>query len=160
MPLEWKNKAALEKLKNKARVRSVCRQNVSVKTGDVFRGIHFAKNPDLPKIDFSNQKVCVHGIAYEDELLVSTKKQRYFFTLKDGWGVKDGYLYGMRLGIFMDFGHSVTREEIQEMADSPLEKRGVYARVSEVAKKERMKTILKVMNNNEKGEHLCQTREK
>lgn len=160
MSLEWKNKATLEKLENKLRVSSVCRQNVSVKTGDVFRGINFAEKPDLPKIDFLKQKVYVHGIAYEDELLVSTKKQRYFFTLRDGWGMKDDYLYGMRLGIFMDFGHSVTREEIQEMADSPLEKRGVYARMSEAAKKERMKTILKVMDNTDKGEHLCQTRKK
>lgn len=160
MPLKWKNKATPEKWKNRARVRSVCRQNVSVKTGDVFRGIHFAEKPDLPKIGFLKQKVCVHGIIYEDELLVSARKQRYFFTLRDGWGVKDGYLYGMRLGIFMDFGHSVTREEIQEMADSPLEKRGVYAHMSEALKKEQMKTILKVMNNNDKGEHLCQTREK
>lgn len=160
MSLEWKNKTTLEKLENKLRVSSICRQNVSVKTGDVFRGIHFVEKPDWPKIDFPKQKVCVHGIAYENELLVSTEKQRYFFTLRGGWGVRDGYLYGMRLGIFMDFGRSVTRDEIQEMANSPLEKRGVYAHISEAMKKEQMKTILKVMNNIDKGEHLCQTRKK
>lgn len=160
MSLEWKNKATLKKLENKWRVYSVCRQNMSVKTGDVFRGIRFAEKPYWPKIDFSKQKVCIHGIAYEDELLVSTRKQRYFFTLKDGWGMKDGYLYGMRLGTFMDFGRSVTREEIQEMADSPSKKRGVYTHMSEAMKKEQMKTILKVMNNIDKGEHLCQTRKK
>ena len=125
---------------------------MSVETGDVFRGIYFAEKPYWPKNDFSKQKVCVHGIAYEDELLVSTEKQRCFFTLRDGWGAKDGYLYGIRLGFFMDFGHSVTRDEIQEMMDNPLEKNGVYARIGEATKKERMKTILKVMNNIDKGE--------
>ncbi len=152
MSLKFENKETLEKMRIKAEVYSVCMQNTSVEIGDVFGGVRLAKN--CTKFDFSNQKVCVHGIAYEDELLVSAKEQRYFFTLGEGWGVKDGYLYGVSLCRFMDFGRSVTREEIRKMVEKPLKKQGVYARMGEAMEKERMKAILKVMNHTEKGELL------
>lgn len=160
MSLEWKNKTTLEKWENKRQVYSVCRQNMSVKTGDVFRGVRFAEEIHRSEIDFFKREIYVHGIVSENELLVSAEKQRYFFTLRDGWGAKDGYLFGIRLGIFMDFGRSVQREEIQEMADKPLEKRGVYAHMAEVMEKEQMKTILECMNHTEDGGYLCQERKK
>ena len=150
--VKWENNPTVKKIENSLEVCHVCRQKVSVNTGDVFYGVHFSKKLDWPKFDFSKQKVCVLGIVYEHELLVSTKEQRYFFTLRDGWGVKDGYLYGMELGMFIDFGHSVTREEIQKIADRPFKKNGVFAHMSEAMEKERMKTILKVMDNTDKGE--------
>jgi hypothetical protein len=38
-----------------------------------------------------------------------------YFSIADGWGVKDGVLYGLALGtIYFDFGHPTTPETIAQ----------------------------------------------
>lgn len=134
-----------EKMKHKIKVYSVCCMNDDVKSGDVFDGVFFAEEPSYPNTALGSEAVCIHGFIAEDELLASAGNQRYFFSLKDGWGAQDRHLFAIKCGFFMDFGSSVTREDILALIRKPLKKKGTYASLAEHGRREQMKVILSEM---------------
>lgn len=134
-----------EKMKHITKIYSVCCMNDDVKSGDVFDGVFFAEEPSYPNTALGSQAVQIHGLIAEDELLASAGKQRYFFSLKDGWGAQDRHLFAIKCGFFMDFGSSVTREDILALMRKPLNRKGTYASLAERGRRERMKAILSGM---------------
>lgn len=133
-----------EKMQEKAKVYLTCLKSGEVSAGDVFDGVCFAKEPPSNTFAFNNQPVCVHGPLAEDELLVSAGKQRYFFSLKDGWGIENNQLAAVSCGFFMDFGHPVTKEEINDLAAAPCGKQGTYSVITEQGRQKQMQKILSV----------------
>ena len=133
-----------EKIKKKQKVYSVCGRNNAVKTGDVFDGGVFAEDPVLPSAVFDS-RIYIHGRIAQDELLASAGNQRYFFSLKDGWGAEGSCLFAIKLGFLTDFGHPMTREDMQALANKPLNRKGVYASLAERGKREQIRMILSKM---------------
>ena len=133
-----------EKIKKKQKVYSVCGRNNAVKTGDVFDGIVFAEDPVLPSAVFDS-RIYIHGHIVQDELLASAGSQRYFFSLKDGWGTEGNRLFAIKLGFLKDFCHPMTREDMQTLANKPLNRKGVYASLAERGKREQIRMILSKM---------------
>lgn len=135
-----------KKMREKAKIYLACRKSGEVSNGNIFNGIYFAKALHNSEIHFENQPIYVHGPLAEDELLVSAGNQRYFFSLKDGWGIENNHLAAVSCGFFMDFGRPVTKEEIRALAAAPCGKKGTYAAIAEQGRKKQMQKILAVLN--------------
>lgn len=135
-----------EKMQEKAKIYLTCLNCGEVSNGGVFDGVYFANEPHNSEIHFENLPIYVHGLLAEDELLVSAGNQRYFFSLKDGWGIVNNHLAAVSCGFFMDFGRSVTKEEIQGLTAAPCGKQGTYAAIAEQGRKKQMEKILAVLN--------------
>lgn len=135
-----------EKMQEKAKIYLTCLNCGEVSNGGVFNGVYFAKAPHNGEIHFENQPIYVHGPLAEDELLVSAGNQRYFFSLKDGWGIENNHLAAVSCGFFMDFGHPVTKEEIRVLAAAPCGKQGTYSVIAEEGRQKQMQKILAVLN--------------
>ena len=135
-----------KKMQEKAKIYLTCLNSGEVGTGSVFDGVYFAKAPHNSEIHFENQPIYVHGLLAEDELLVSAGNQRYFFSLKDGWGIANNHLAAVSCGFFMGFGRPVTKEEIRALAAAPCGKQGTYSAIAEQGRKKQMQKILAVLN--------------
>ena len=69
-----------ESIKNELmQIYLTCLNSGKVREGDICDGVSFAKKPPISEIDLKNQPIYVLGQLAEDELLVSTGNQRYFF---------------------------------------------------------------------------------
>lgn len=134
-----------KEMQEKAKIYLTCLNSGEVGTGSVFDGVYFAKAPHNSEIHFENQPIYVHGLLAEDELLVSAGNQRYFFSLKDGWGIANNHLAAVSCGFFMDFGRPATKEEIRALAAAPCGKQGTYSAIAEQGRKKQMQKILAVL---------------
>ena len=135
-----------KKMQEKAKIYLDCLKSGEVCTGSIFEGVRFAKAPHNGEIHIENQPIYVHGLLAEDELLVSAGNQRYFFSLKDGWGIENHHLAAVSCGFFMDFGRPVTKEEIRALAAAPCDKQGTYSAIAEQGRKKQMQKMLVVLN--------------
>lgn len=135
-----------KEMQEKAKIYLDCLKSSEVCTGSIFEGVRFAKAPHNGEIHFENQSIYVHGPLAEDELLVSAGNQRYFFSLKDGWGIENHHLAAVSCGFFMDFGRPVTKEEIRALAAAPCGKQGTYSAIAEQGRKKQMQKMLAVLN--------------
>lgn len=134
-----------EKIKQNMQIYLTCLNSGKVREGDICDGVSFAKKPPISEIDLKNQPIYVLGQLAEDELLVSTGNQRYFFSLKDGWGVENNHLAAVSCGFFMDFGRSVTKEEIRMFATLPHNKKGTFSALAEQGRQEQLQKILSIL---------------
>lgn len=133
------------KIQEKAKIYLTCLKSDEVSSGGVFDGVYFAEELNTWEIRFENQPIYVHGPLAEDELLVSAGKQRYFFSLKDGWGIDNNHLAAVSCGFFIDFGRTVTKEEIRALAAAPCGKQGTYSAIAEQGRKKQMQKIRAVL---------------
>jgi hypothetical protein len=61
-------------------------------------------------------------------MLFSSGNGRYYFTVRDGWGVEDNCLYALSIGaIRRDFKKPVTIEEIERGINNPEEPKSAYS---------------------------------
>ena len=71
---------------------------------------------------------------------------RYYFTVRDGWGVEDNCLYALSIGaIRRDFKKPVTIKEIESGVNNPKEPRGTYSALSIGMKLKDDREILNVL---------------
>ena len=80
------------------------------------------------------------------EMLFTSGNGRYYFTVRDGWGVEDNCLYALSIGaIRRDFKKPVTVEEIESGVNNPKEPRGTYSALAIGMKLKDDKEMLKVL---------------
>ena len=53
-------------------------------------------------------------------MLFRSLDERYYFSLRNGWGVKDSTLYGLEVGLYFDFGHPTTQESLSDECENAL----------------------------------------
>lgn len=105
----------------KTRIYAVCESSGDILPGETFRGIHLAERDDrLPSALIRAKLICCGNIS-DDELLFRSEDGRYYFSVCDGWGTKNGALYGLEVGIFHDFQHPTTVETIQAECEATIE---------------------------------------
>lgn len=79
-------------------------------------------------------------------MLFSSGNGRYYFTVRDGWGVEDNCLYALSIGaIRRDFKKPVTIEEIERGINNPEEPKSAYSALAIKMKLKDDKEILKVL---------------
>ena len=104
--LVWKN-----------HVYSICEKSEDILPGATFSGVHLADHEEFDAIPKGVIIVCCGKIS-NHELLFRTEDGRYYFSLREGWGEKDGVLYGLGQGIFYDFKHATTPDTILAECDA------------------------------------------
>ncbi len=137
-----------EKFILEEKIINICKNDRTVfKRGMVFNKITVL-NRDCCCSTFCGQ-ITVCGYTDCGEMLLSSGNGRYYFTVRDGWGVEDNCLYALSVGAIMrDFKKPVTIEEIESGVNNPQEPRGAYSAMSMKMKLETDKEILKVLKNN------------
>ena len=96
------------KLKRERKIVSICEESRDFHVGDTFKKVVFADDDD-EQIK-TNIGIYYCGKVSGDEALFRTGDGRVYFSICNGWGEKDGILYGLEQGFFFDFGHSTTEE--------------------------------------------------
>ena len=94
----------------KNRIRKVCGN-----TGDIPRearllSVQLADQNCLMPFPADTAVICCGRIG-DEEALFRTADGQYYFTVLEGWGEKNGSLFGIRIGWIHDFKHPTTVPE-------------------------------------------------
>lgn len=82
------------------------------------------------------------------EMLFSSGNGRYYFTVRDGWGVEDNCFYALSIGaIKRDFKKPVTIEEIEHEINNPEYPKSTYSALAIKMKLNSDTQILKVLKS-------------
>ncbi len=101
-----------EKTAMKNSIENVCAESGDVAPGERFRSAVTAEDLSFPEIPGEAEIVCC-GKVSGDEMLFRTEDGRIYFSVRDGWGGKDGILYGMTPGFRFDLGCTTNRKTLQ-----------------------------------------------
>ena len=133
------------KLITEEKIKAICTKDRTI----------FQKGAVFDKITVLNSDPCGSmlcgpvtflGCTDRYEMLFTSGNGRYYFTVRDGWGVEDNCLYALSIGaIRRDFKKPVTVEEIESGVNNPKEPRGTYSALAIGMKLKDDKEILKVL---------------
>lgn len=146
-----------ETMKLKEKIISICKHDKTfLKKGSIFDKITVLKS------GFYGSMLCgpVTFLGRTDsyEMLFSSGNGRYYFTVRDGWGVEDNYFYALSVGaIKRDFKKPVTIEEIEFSVNNPKEPRGAYSAAAIGMKLKDDKEILKVLKHYKTANSLTES---
>lgn len=134
-----------EKLTMEEKIKAICKKDRTIfQKGAVFDKITVL-NSD-PYDSMLCGPVTFLGSTDRYEMLFTSGNGRYYFTVRDGWGVEDNCLYALSIGaIRRDFKKPVTIEEIESGVNNPKEPRGTYSALAIGMKLKDDKEILKVL---------------
>ena len=96
----------------------ICEKSGDIARGAVFRSVRTTDTEyyeELKKLDGSSIICC--GDVNDEEKIFRTEDGRFYFTLQDGWGYENKCIYGMKHGLFQDFGQPTTFEEALAKCD-------------------------------------------
>lgn len=136
-----------ETMKLKEKIISICKNDKTfLKKGSTFDKITVLKS------GFYGSMLCgpVTFLGYTDsyEMLFSSSNGRYYFTVRDGWGVENNCLYALSIGaIKRDFKKPVSIEEIEYEVNNPEEPKSTYSALSIKMKLKDDIQILKVLKS-------------
>ena len=146
-----------ETMKLKEKIICICKQDKTfLRKGSTFDKITVLKS------GFYGSMLCgpVTFLGRTDsyEMLFSSGNGRYYFTVRDGWGVEDNYFYALSVGaIKRDFKKPVTIEEIEFSVNNPKEPRGAYSAAAIGMKLKDDKEILKVLKHYKTANSLTES---
>ena len=136
-----------ETMKLKEKIICICKQDKTfLRKGSTFDKITVLKS------GFYGSMLCgpVTFLGHTDsyEMLFSSGNGRYYFTVRDGWGVEDNCLYALSIGaIKRDFKKAVSIEEIEHEINNPEEPRSTYSAMAIKMKLKDDIQILKVLKS-------------
>ena len=136
-----------ETMKLKEKIICICKQDKTfLRKGSTFDKITVLKS------GFYGSMLCgpVTFLGHTDsyEMLFSSGNGRYYFTVRDGWGVEDNCFYALSIGaIKRDFKTAVTIEEIEHEINNPEEPRSTYSAMAIKMKLKDNTQILKVLKS-------------
>ena len=102
-----------ESVRRKKEVFSICESSSDLNPGDEFKNIIWGDQSDGVLLPDCFRAICCGSVSSE-EMLFRSEDGRYYFSIKDGWGKKEGVLYGIRKGFLFDFKHPTKTENIIE----------------------------------------------
>lgn len=134
-----------EKLITEEKIKAICKKDRTIfQKGAVFDKITVL-NSD-PYDSMLCGPVTFLGCTDRYEILFTSGNGRYYFTVRDGWGVEDNCLYALSIGaIRRDFKKPVTVEEIESGVNNPKEPRGTYSALAIGMKLKDDREILNVL---------------
>ncbi|MCH5183077.1 MAG: hypothetical protein J1E00_02785 [Oscillospiraceae bacterium] len=137
------------------RIYAICENSGDILPGDAFHGLFLAERDDRLPSGLTRSRMICCGTIRDDELLFRTEDGRCYFSIRGGWGSRNGELYGLRVGLFHDFRHPTTAETVPAEAAATLEaylarSRSFHNAMAYYAKKRTLDAILSVMKNAKK----------
>ena len=78
------------KLIRKNKIYSICAGSGDIQVGESFFGVRIVDPDALDRIP-SDAQIAYCGKIKDDELLFRTVDGRFYFSLLDGWGLKDKF---------------------------------------------------------------------
>lgn len=146
-----------EKLIMEEKIKSICKNDRTL----------FLKGAVFGKITVLNSDLCgsmlcgpVTFLGHTDscEMLFSSGNGRYYFTVRDGWGVEDNCLYALSIGaIRRDFKKPVTVEDIEFSVNHPKEPKSTYSALAIGMKLKDDREILKVLKQYKTANSLAKS---
>ena len=133
------------KLITEEEIKAICKNDRTlVQKGAVFDKITVLNSDHCGSMLCGPVTFLGHTDSYE--MLFSSGNGRYYFTVRDGWGVENNCLYALSIGaIRRDFKKPVTVEEIESGVNNPKEPRGTYSALAIGMKLKDDKEMLKVL---------------
>lgn len=133
------------KLITEEEIKAICKNDRTLfQKGAVFDKITVLNSDHCGSMLCGPVTFLGHTDSYE--MLFSSGNGRYYFTVRDGWGVEDNCLYALSIGeIRRDFKKPVTVEDIEFSVNHPKEPKSTYLALSIGMKLKDDKEILKVL---------------
>ena len=91
---------------------------------------------------------CIGKIGDSERILLTDDKL-CCFSVTDGWGEKDGYLFALNLGFVFNSEKPVGVKELKEFIDNPPTSHGFISHMAMGCEIEKAKKILKVLSQNQ-----------
>ena len=134
-----------EKLITEEKIKAICKNDKTLfQKGAVFDKITVLNSDHCGSMLCGPVTFLGHTDSYE--MLFSSGNGRYYFTVRDGWGVEDNCLYALSIGaIRRDFKKPVTVEDIEFSVNHPKEPKSTYSALAIGMKLKDDKEILKVL---------------
>lgn len=134
-----------EKLIMEEKIKAICKKDRTIfQKGAVFDKITVL-NSD-PYDSMLCGPVTFLGCTDRYEMLFTSGNGRYYFTVRDGWGIEDNCLYALSIGaIRRDFKKPVTVEDIEFSVNHPKEPKSTYSALSIGMKLKDDREILNVL---------------
>ncbi len=135
-----------KKLEQTAKINSICLMD----THPLKKGIRFKELTVLNKeriIDgiLSSDSFYCHGISNGEELLLSTSDNRYYFTIKDGWGAVKDHLYAISIGMCIDFKTPTSTEDMEQILSQQMNPKSTFGAIAENGKRKKIQKILSIL---------------
>lgn len=136
-----------ETMKLKEKIINICKYDKTpLRKGSTFDRITVLKSVFYGSMLCGPVTFLGHTDSYE--MLFSSGNGRYYFTVRDGWGVEDNCFYALSIGsIKRDFKKPVTIEEIEHEVNNPEEPKSAYSALSIKMKLKDDMQILKVLKS-------------
>lgn len=136
-----------ETMKLKEKIISICKHDKTFLRKDST----FDKITVLKSVFYGSMlcgPVTFLGRTDSCEMLFSSGNGRYYFTVRDGWGVEDNCFYALSIGaIKRDFKKPVTIEEIEYEVNNPEAPKSAYSALAIKMKLKDDTQILKVLKS-------------
>lgn len=134
-----------EKLIMEEKIKAICKKDRTIfQKGAVFDKITVL-NSD-PYDSMLCGPITFLGCTDRYEMLFTSGNGRYYFTVRDGWGVEDNCLYALSIGaICRDFKKPVTVEDIEFSVNHPKEPKSTYSALAIRMKLKDDREILNVL---------------
>lgn len=134
-----------EKLITEEKIKAICKNDRTLfQKGAVFGKITVLNSDHCGSMLCGPVTFLGHTDSYE--MLFSSGNGRYYFTVRDGWGVEDNCFYALSIGaIRRDFKKPVTVEDIEYSVNHPKEPKSTYSALSIGMKLKDDREILKVL---------------
>ena len=109
----------------KNHVYAVCERSGDIHPGELFQGVELAERHPFYPIPRGEAVVCC-GRLNRDDPLFHSQDGRIYFSLCGGWGKERGFLYGLSVGLYFDFGHPTSHDTILDDCRASLGNHNTY----------------------------------
>ena len=122
-------------------ITETCKNSKDVETGEHFKGVLVPN--DL--YELSNKPCTCIGKYYDTERFFRSDDMRFYFSVKDGWGESDGYIFALGTGFVLNFTAPTDFNDLKGFADNPPPANSTNGAIIQKAKRTAAKKVLEAI---------------
>ena len=129
-------------------IYEICKSARDINSNDCFRGMRILRQAIGSEHLLERPFACIGKIGNSKRILLTDDKL-CCFSVTDGRGEKDGYLFALNSGFVFNSENPVGVKELKEFIDNPPTSHGFIFHMATGCKIETAKKILKALSRNQ-----------
>lgn len=129
-----------------SKIYTICQTSGDVNINDRFNGVKFMLSVFHAEYYAKTPCICIGKIGDSERVFVTEDKLCYF-SVTDGWGVNDGYIFALNLGFEFKHDKPMGIYEIKEFVANTPEAHGFTSHMKKGLEIGVAKKIIKLLEN-------------
>ena len=129
-------------------IYEICKSARDINLNECFRGVRILTPAIGSEHLLERTFACIGKIGSSERILLTDDKL-CCFSVTDGWGEKDGYLFALNLGFVFNSEKPVGVKKLKEFIDNPPTSHGFISHMAMGCEIEKAKKILKALSQNQ-----------